>query len=152
MYKENAYNSQYSTWITRGAPLLEEPKATVRSYTVGEYMQRDIPNSDNCEDYGYYNYDRNYDYEPEQLSDEELEVMLDEQYREHLNTDRDEKGRLKKGTKLAGKRSCDDTEIWWLYNNDNYSVKEIVELKGCSKSTVYNVIKKHRQKEKTGRE
>ena len=34
MYKENAYNSQYGTWITRGAPLLDEPKATVRSYTV----------------------------------------------------------------------------------------------------------------------
>lgn len=150
MYKENAYNSQYGTWITRGAPLLEEPKATVRSYTVGEYMQRDIPNSDYYEDDGYY--DCNYDYEPEQLSNKEIEVMLDEQYREQLNTDRDEKGRLKKGTKLAGKRSCDDTEIWRLYNKDNYSVKEIVELKGCSKSTVYNVIKKHRQKEETGRE
>ena len=29
-----------------------------------------------------------------------------------------------------------------------YTVKEIIELRGCSKSTVYRVIKEHKEKEK----
>ena len=145
MYAEKKYNAQYGTWITKGSPFLEEPAAEVRSYSVGEYINRarDIPDPDNYEDCRYYDYD---DYEPAQPSDEEIEASLDEQYREQLNTDRDEKGRLKKGAKIAGKRSCDGTDIWWLYSERNYSVKEIVELKGCSKSTVYNVIKKHKER------
>lgn len=145
MYAESKHNSLYGTYITKGTPFLEEPAAEVRSYSVGEYFNRgrDIPDSYYYEDCDCYD----YDYEPAQPSDEEIEALLDEQYREQLNTDRDERGRLKKGAKLAGKRSCDDTDIWRLYSECNYNVKEIVELKGCSKSTVYNVVKKHGVKE-----
>ena len=77
MYAESKYNAQYGTWITKGSPFLEEPAAEVRSYSVGEYINRarDIPDPDNYEDCRYYDYD---DYEPAQPSDEEIETSLNE--------------------------------------------------------------------------
>lgn len=53
---------------------------------------------------------------------------------------RDEKGRLKKGSRIAAKRNCDEYWLRTMYDM-GYSVKKISELKGCSKSTVYNAIK-----------
>lgn len=60
---------------------------------------------------------------------------------------RDEKGRLKKDSMIARKRNCDEDSIWWYYMEEGMSVKDIVALLGCSKSTVYNVIKKFKKKE-----
>lgn len=138
----SVYNSQYNTWITQGASLSEEHRGKEHKHNnVNGNMNNDVPHDLD------YEYDSCYRYEPEPPSDEEVEVLLDEQYKKQLNIKRDEKGRLQKGVTLARKRSCDDTEIWQLYSERNYSVKEIVELKGCSKSTVYNVIKKHKGKE-----
>ncbi len=50
-----------------------------------------------------------------------------------------------KGAVLAKKRNCDEDDLWYLYSK-GWSVKEIVAVRGCSKLTVYNVIKKHKQK------
>lgn len=138
----SVYNSQYNTWITQGDSLSEEYRDREHKHNnVNSNMNNDVPYDLD------YEYDSSYRYEPEPPSDEEVEVLLDEQYKKQLNIKRDEKGRLQKEVTLARKRSCDDTEIWRLYSECNYSVKEIVELKGCSKSTVYNVIKKHKEKE-----
>ncbi len=92
-------------------------------------------------DYGLYEH-----YRENPLTDEEIDAYEDKEYRKALNISRDEKGRLTKGSVLAKKRNCDEDDLWFLYNQSGCSVKEIVALRGCSKSTVYSVIKKHKQK------
>ena len=95
----------------------------------------------------YYSRTSPYDYEYQcsPPTDEEIALYNDEQYKKKLNLARDEKGRLKKGATIARKRICDEEDLWWLYSM-GCTVKEIIELRGCSKSTVYNVIKKYKEK------
>ena len=56
------------------------------------------------------------------------------------NRIRDRRGRLKKGAKIAEKGKCDREEIWRLHTKGK-TVREIVEIMQCSKSTVYDTIK-----------
>ena len=96
----------------------------------------------------YYSRTSLFDYGGQYYSpptDEEIDLYNDEQYKKKLNLARDEKGRLKKGATIARKRICDEEDLWWLYSKGR-TVKEIIELRGCSKSTVYNVIKKYKEK------
>ena len=95
----------------------------------------------------YYSSTSPFEYSPSPPTDEEIALYNDEQYKKKLNLARDEKGRLKKGATIARKRICDEEDLWWLYSK-GYTVKEIIELRGCSKSTVYRVIKEHKEKEK----
>ena len=95
----------------------------------------------------YYSSTSPFEYSPSPPTDEEIALYNDEQYKKKLNLARDEKGRLKKGATIARKRICDEEDLWSLYSG-GYTVKEIIELRGCSKSTVYNVIKKYKEKEK----
>ncbi len=85
--------------------------------------------------------------EESQLTDEEVDALSDKEYKKFFDIGRDERGRIKKGAVIARKRSCDEDDIWFLYKKWGLSVKEIVEERGCSKSTVYNVIKKYKKKE-----
>lgn len=77
--------------------------------------------------------------------EEAIEKGKQEQYKEKRNIKRDGKGRLNKGSALAKKDSC-NVEGILLRHISGMAVKEIVECMGCSKSTVYNAIKKHRKK------
>lgn len=70
-----------------------------------------------------------------------------EKFEEKHNIKRDKQGRLNKGALLAQKDCCDNDAIW-LRVEAGMTVREIVDCMGCSKSTVYNVIKKHKEKEK----
>lgn len=54
------------------------------------------------------------------------------------NFDRDKRGRLLKGAKIA-KKELDVDKIWDLYRL-GVPVKDIVKTVKCSKSTVYNII------------
>ena len=90
-------------------------------------------------------FDYEYQYSENPTTDEEIALHDDEEYKKKLNLARDEKGRLKKGATIARKRICDEEDLWWLYSM-GCTVKEIIELRGCSKSTVYNVIKKYKEK------
>lgn len=56
------------------------------------------------------------------------------------NVQRDERGRLLEGSKIASKSCCDPDRIWQLHYS-GFSVKEIVKRLKCSKSTVYRVLK-----------
>lgn len=60
------------------------------------------------------------------------------------NIHRDKKGRLNKGAQLAKKIKCDEYMIRRLYKED-IPVRTITLLLGCSKSTVYNVIKQYKK-------
>ena len=93
----------------------------------------------------YYSRTSPFEYSPSPPTDEEIALYNDEQYKKKLNLARDEKGRLKKGATIARKRICDEEDLWSLYSG-GYTVKKIIELRGCSKSTVYNVIKKYKEK------
>ena len=97
---------------------------------------------------GYYTgtFGYEYQYSENPTTDEEIALHDDEEYKKKLNLARDEKGRLKKGATIARKRICDEEDLWSLYSG-GCTVKEIIELRGCSKSTVYNVIKKYKEKE-----
>ncbi len=81
------------------------------------------------------------------ISEEEHELLLKDIYREaqekKRNVNRDKRGRLNKGARLAQKDSCSIKKIWSLYQTD-MTVKEIVNHLGCSKSTVYNVVKERK--------
>ena len=63
--------------------------------------------------------------------------------KELQNIKRDSKGRLNKGAKLAKKASCNETKIYLMYEL-GATVKEIIEMYGCSKSVVYRVLAKHK--------
>lgn len=88
----------------------------------------------------------------EYYSDEELDAIIKEDIKKEFNRKRnirrDEKGRLNKGAKLAKKDACNEQKIiMWL--RMGFSVKEIVEALGCSKSTVYRVKKQYEEKKRT---
>lgn len=74
------------------------------------------------------------------------ELMKDEIRAEKIcynpNRIRDSRGRLKKGAKIAEKGKCDREEIWRLHTIGR-TVREIVEITHCSKSTVYDTIKQN---------
>ncbi len=115
-----------------------------------EWHQKKFRQEDELPDYEVFDLSLYSKGMPEEnpWTDEEIEELLDKEYREKHNINsRDENGRLKKGAVIARKRSCDEDDIWFLYKNLGRSVKEIIELRGCSKSTVYNVIKKYKKKE-----
>ena len=65
------------------------------------------------------------------------------EFEELQNIKRDSKGRLNKGAKLAKKASCNETKIYLMYEL-GATVKEIIEMYGCSKSVVYRVLAKHK--------
>lgn len=92
------------------------------------------------------------------MSDEEMSLFDEMLFREHRKTTRekfekqhnikrDKRGRLNKGALLAKKDTCNEDKIWLRYKA-GMTVGEIVEVMGCSKSTVYNVIKKRKSKDK----
>ena len=58
------------------------------------------------------------------------------------NIERDSKGRLNKGSRLAQKDNCNEYSIK-AYLGLGYSVKRIVAMLHCSKSTVYRVKKQY---------
>ena len=64
-------------------------------------------------------------------------------FEEKRNIKRDKHGKLNKGALLALKDCCDKDKIWQLHCSGK-TVKRIVEIMGCSKSTVYNVLKMHK--------
>lgn len=81
---------------------------------------------------------------------EQMEELLERgrhgQFEQKRNIKRDRKGRLNKGSALARKDTCNEVEII-LRHASGMAVKEIVECMGCSKSTVYNAIKKYKNKD-----
>lgn len=70
-----------------------------------------------------------------------------ERFEEQHNIKRDKRGRLNKGALLAKKETCDEVKIWLRYMS-GMTVGQIVDVMGCSKSTVYNVIKKRKSEDK----
>ena len=92
------------------------------------------------------------DYIDEEWVDREIEKQCNEleeqrkrEWDEKHNIHRDKRGRLNKGALLASKDNCSEVGIQLRYDS-GMSPKEIVDCMKCSKSTVYNVIKKHRNK------
>jgi len=67
-----------------------------------------------------------------------------ERFEKQRNIQRDKRGRLNKGALLAQKESCDKDKIW-LMKMSGMTVQEIVDCMGCSKSTVYDVIKQRKE-------
>lgn len=84
----------------------------------------------------------------EQQRKEELDAGSEDggrkKFEELRNIERDSKGRLNKGAKLAKKDSCNESRIYLMYEI-GATVKEIVAYCGCSKSVVYRVLAKHKQ-------
>jgi len=80
-------------------------------------------------------------------SDDDVEDIVVRQQRDYehdrikelQNVQRDGRGRLLEGSKIASKSCCDPDRIWQLYYS-GLSVKEIVKRLKCSKSTVYRVL------------
>ena len=87
----------------------------------------------------------------ENLTDEEIELILAlnpmKKFEWERNIQRDEKGRLNKGAKLAKKDTCNENKIKLLIGA-GFSVKQIVENLGCSKSTVYKIRKEYKERQK----
>lgn len=87
-------------------------------------------------------------------NDNDMEDIVVRQQREYehdkikelQNVQRDERGRLLEGSKIASKSCCDPDRIWQLHYS-GFSVKEIVRQLKCSKSTVYRVLK-HKPEDK----
>lgn len=79
--------------------------------------------------------------------DEDIDAWIEYEKRKEFeasrNIKRDKRGRLNKKAVLAKKDNCDKIGILLRYKG-GMSVKEIVQCMGCSKSTVYNVIKKYK--------
>ena len=70
---------------------------------------------------------------------------IETEYDRERNIKRDWHGRVTDGSRLAQQDRCDKDKIWQL-RCSGMPVKEIVKYMGCSKSTVYNAIKEHREK------
>ena len=95
--------------------------------------------------------------EPDSYIDEEwVDREIERQYKEQEeqrkrvwndkhNIHRDKRGRLNKGALVASKDNCGEVGIRLRYDS-GMSPKEIVDCMKCSKSTVYSVIKKHKNK------
>lgn len=81
-------------------------------------------------------------------SDEEIDALIRIERRKVFdkkhNIKRDKRGRLNSGALLAKKDNCNENAILLRYMS-GMTVKEIVECMGCSKSTVYNVIKNYKE-------
>lgn len=99
----------------------------------------------------FADYEEQSGYIDEEWVDREIEKQRKEREEQRKrewdkkhNIHRDERGRLNKGALLASKDSCGEVGILLRYDS-GMSVREIVESVGCSKSTVYDVIKKHRR-------
>lgn len=99
----------------------------------------------------FADYEEQSNYIDEEWVDREIEKQRKEKEQERKkewnkkhNIHRDERGRLNKGALLASKDNCKEQEIL-LRHDSGMTVREIVERMGCSKSTVYNVLKKHRK-------
>lgn len=99
----------------------------------------------------FADYEERRDYIDEEWADREIEKQRREQeeqrkreWNKKHNIHRDERGRLNKGALLGSKDNCNEKGILLRYDS-GMSVKEIVNCMGCSKSTVYNVIKKHKK-------
>ena len=79
---------------------------------------------------------------------EEIDALIRIEQRKEFdkkhNIKRDKRGRLNSGALLAKKDNCNETDIIQKYMS-GMTVKEIVECLGCSKSTVYNVIKNYKE-------
>lgn len=90
-------------------------------------------------------YEKYVDYIIEKWMDKETVKQYKMEKEKKHNVYRDERGRLNKGALLAKKDSCNETAILLRYYS-GMTVKEIVECRGCSKSTVYNVIKRIKEK------
>lgn len=90
------------------------------------------------------------DYEEDDwYTDEQAEMAERERIKhenEIRNSQRDERGRLKKGVRLASKDNCNKVEILRMYD-EGMTVKQIVNDLRCSKSTVYNAIKEYRKRD-----
>ena len=87
----------------------------------------------------------------EYMDEEHIDRLIKEeqrrQFEEQRNIDRDEKGRLNKGARLAHKESCNEIKIWLMYCA-GMSVKEIMEYMKCSRTSVYRIIKKNKDNRK----
>ena len=137
--QKSVYNSAYGTWITRDSSMNHSETGSRVNFGNDRYELYESPYGEPyCEE------------EMGSPSDEQVETWLEEDYRKKRNVTRDEKGRLMNQSKLAKKRCCDEDEIWFKHHNLNMGVKEIVEVMGCSKSTVYNVLKKYRGQGENG--
>jgi len=87
-------------------------------------------------------------------SDDDVEDIVVRQQRDYehdrikelQNVQRDGRGRLLEGSKIASKSCCNPDRIWQLHYS-GFSVKEIVRQLKCSKSTVYRVLK-HKPEDK----
>lgn len=90
---------------------------------------------------GYSNY---YDYIDDEWFVNEQKKHDKREFEKKHNVKRDKRGRLNKGALLAQKDCCNENKIW-LLRCSGMSVKEIVECMGCSKSTVYNILNKHKK-------
>ncbi len=85
----------------------------------------------------------NYDWVYE-LNDEKLYELLrgairEQKEKEH-NVRRNKQGRLLKGSRLAQKDNIDKEKIK-LMRAAGMTVNQIKEIMGCSKSTIYNILK-----------
>lgn len=100
---------------------------------------KDIKDSDIFADY-----EEQFDYWDAETVDIEIERLRKENEDKKRNVHRDKRGRLNHGARLAEKDSCNKDKIMRWYGM-GMSVAEIVECMGCSKSTVYNVISKHKK-------
>ena len=77
---------------------------------------------------------------------QEIKKGKRKQFEEEHNIDRDAKGKLNKGARLAQKDSCDELSILLRYKS-GMPAKEIVNDLKCSKSTVYAVISKYKKQQ-----
>ena len=100
----------------------------------------EIKDSDIFEDF-----EEQEDYIDYEWVDKECERQRKEEWDKKHNVHRDKRGRLNKGALLASKDSCNEQSILLRYDS-GMSVKEIVNCMECSKSTVYNVLKKHKKR------
>lgn len=100
----------------------------------------------------FYCYERYGSYTDDEMIDRAIEkqriedeLQRKKEWDEKHNIHRDKRGRLNEGALLASKDNCNELAIQLRYDS-GMTVKEITECMGCSKSTVYNAIKKHRCK------
>lgn len=73
-----------------------------------------------------------------------------EKFENDRNIKRDKRGRLNRGARLAKKDNCNEAEIWRLHMK-GMSAQKIAADMDCSKSTVYNAIKKGKERMKAER-
>lgn len=105
-------------------------------YEESSLMKELFEDEDGYED----EYEHEHGYEDDSMEDWADILTEDRRLSELKNENRDVRGRLKKGSRIAVKMNCDKDIIRNHYRM-GLSVKDIVEKLGCSKTTVYNAIK-----------